>query len=356
MKNLLYILLLTFPCWVWAQDMPRKSKAKAATEEKARELADEDDEGTRPLRKAFADPNRAGTLQIENQRGNVVVEGYAGKEVLIEFTQPNENLKQNLSGYTNQVFTANEANNEVKINALATPVAFRVRVPENTNLQIHLKDGGDVEARQTSGLVEIDNPNGSIKLEGISGWVVANTINGNINASFKSVSAQKTMSFASLNGNITLALPKELQADFRLRSVQPIINDFGEMRPTSDENFPPINNFIQNNAAQYSNINNRLDLNKADKPMQEERKLSEKDAPKGQTITKKKENYKETVNDQRTRAGDTDKLPKQPPPATPINKTRRAYAMPQAYESQSNGGGALIYVQSRNGKITIQKK
>ena len=78
-----------------------------------------------------------------------------------------------------------------------------------------------------SGDLEVNNTNGSITLTQIAGSAVAQTVNGEVKASFTKVNADKSMSFSSLNGDIDVTFPPSLKATVRLKSEQgEIYSDF----------------------------------------------------------------------------------------------------------------------------------
>jgi hypothetical protein len=77
-----------------------------------------------------------------------------------------------------------------------------------------------------SGEVEIGCTNGNVILSELSGAAVVNTVNGQIKAIFKNVSASN-MSFTTLNGSIDVTLPATLKATAKIKSDQgEIFTDF----------------------------------------------------------------------------------------------------------------------------------
>jgi DUF4097 and DUF4098 domain-containing protein YvlB len=68
------------------------------------------------------------------------------------------------------------------------------------------------------GELEASNVNGGITLTGVSGSVVAHTVNGQVTATLARVSPQKPMAFSSLNGTVDIALPSSTKANLKLRT------------------------------------------------------------------------------------------------------------------------------------------
>ena len=64
----------------------------------------------------------------------------------------------------------------------------------------------------------MNNLNGSVRLENVSGGVAADSMNGEISARYAALTAGKTHSFSSMNGEIRLLVPSTAKATFRLRA------------------------------------------------------------------------------------------------------------------------------------------
>lgn len=56
-------------------------------------------------------------------------------------------------------------------------------------------------------------------MENISGPVVANATNGNVEVVFNTLAPDKPNSFLSVNGYIDISLPKDVRADLQLHTV-----------------------------------------------------------------------------------------------------------------------------------------
>jgi DUF4097 and DUF4098 domain-containing protein YvlB len=64
----------------------------------------------------------------------------------------------------------------------------------------------------------VNNQNGSVSMTDVSGSVVAHSLNGAVTVSMKRVTAQKAMSFTSLNGRVDVTLPADTKANLKVRS------------------------------------------------------------------------------------------------------------------------------------------
>ena len=326
MKNLLYICLfvLAFGQGLFAQEMS--------------------------LIKNFTNPTVPATLIVENYQGNITIEGYEGKEVVIDAkVNPQAQMQQLFYNQgIEQAFSVEEKHNTMVIkstlpeNSTNQSIDFKIKVPEKTTLRIKLIKGGMVEARNTSRLVEVDNQNGSVKLDDLYGWAVVNNANGNIDASFNEVISNKTMSFISLNGDVFLTFPTDLQANFRIKSTSGLIyNDFGLVNIAGES---------QNNMYNYSQATN-TGVYKGDLGKAENRKEVLETQKKLEDAELSKEKDKETKKEQELKSK-TEVSGKNASRAIPQN----GYVTPAAYEGQANEGGPIYFISSRDGKIQIRKQ
>jgi hypothetical protein len=94
---------------------------------------------------------------------------------------------------------------------------FEIKVPRNTNLIIRTEIGGDVQVDGVEGDLDINSMNGEVVLRDIASSAVVNTLNGEINASFKRAPV-KPVSFSSMNGEIEVRLPGDTKANLRMRT------------------------------------------------------------------------------------------------------------------------------------------
>ncbi len=68
------------------------------------------------------------------------------------------------------------------------------------------------------GELEVNNVNDKITLTNISGSVVANTVNGDVDVTFKSIDPKAPMAFSTLNGDVNVTLPADTKANLKLKS------------------------------------------------------------------------------------------------------------------------------------------
>jgi DUF4097 and DUF4098 domain-containing protein YvlB len=100
-------------------------------------------------------------------------------------------------------------------------------VPQRFSLKISTINNGDITIDNVNGELEINNVNGNIELTNIGGSAVAHTINGDLKATFRDVSANTPMAFSTLNGRIDVTLPASAKANMKLKSDRgDIFSDF----------------------------------------------------------------------------------------------------------------------------------
>ena len=180
-------------------------------------------------------------LKVGLITGGITVKGYAGKEVMVEATmapeeeeeQPKEkkNGSLKLIPNTSTGLTAEEEDNTVSINTglrgISRKIDLVIQVPTACSMKLSTVNDGDIQVENVNGDLEINNTNGSITLNQIAGSAVAQTINGEVKVVFTRVSADKAMSFSSLNGDIDVTFPASLKASVQLKSEQgEIYSDF----------------------------------------------------------------------------------------------------------------------------------
>jgi DUF4097 and DUF4098 domain-containing protein YvlB len=109
-----------------------------------------------------------------------------------------------------------------------------ILVPRRSSLQLKCMNNGDIEVNGVEGEVDADNLNGRVILKNISGSVVAHSLNGEVKASLDRVDPSKPMSFSTMNGEIDVTLPKDVKANFRMKTDNgDIYSDFDVKLDTS---------------------------------------------------------------------------------------------------------------------------
>ena len=197
----------------------------------------------------LTDPNRPVFLNVGLISGGITVKGYAGKEVIVEATRapddddnrPQEKTsgKMKLIPNTSIGLTAEEEDNTVSISTglrgISQQIDLVIQVPTACSMKLSTVNGGDIQVENVNGDLELNNTNGSITLKKIAGSAVAQTVNGEVRVEFTKVTADKAMSFISLNGDIDVTFPASLKATVQLKSEQgEIYSDFDVQMQKTD--------------------------------------------------------------------------------------------------------------------------
>lgn len=178
----------------------------------------------------FSEPSRPGFIEVGLINGSIKVVGYNGKEVMIEAINRTDEEEEEESGtrgmkrlnISSTGLEVEEQYNKMSISAEShsRSIDINLKVPVNTSLQLSTINDGDIFVENIAGEIEINNVNGEIKALNISGSVVANTTNGDIVVTFKKITPDKPMSFASFNGDVDITFAGNIKADVKIKSEQ----------------------------------------------------------------------------------------------------------------------------------------
>jgi len=110
----------------------------------------------------------------------------------------------------------------LKISKNARDKSYKFLIPSKVKLSIH-----DIHAEVNTtylvenfkGEAEIMALNSQVKMKNISGPVVANATNGNVEIIFTKITPEKPNSILSVNGYVDVTLPEETKADLELNTV-----------------------------------------------------------------------------------------------------------------------------------------
>lgn len=187
----------------------------------------------------FSNPDQPGTLKLSIANGDIRIRGTDADEVTVrsslkpEGRKPRKDGLRVLSGSSN--YSLHEKDNVVTLSygswAGGAAGDFDVSVPRRTNIVVSTSFGGDVEVSDLDGDVEVKSLNGDIRLDGLAGGALVETTNGGIRVGMRALGESKPLSFSSMNGAVTLRLPVDARANFKLRSQNgSILTDFDEQQ------------------------------------------------------------------------------------------------------------------------------
>ena len=177
----------------------------------------------------WSDPGQPGMLEVGLINGGMTVEGYDGKEVMIESQARSEKIEpanaEKVKGLrripvTGTGLSVEEEQNsmEISVDSHRRTVDLAIKVPFKTSLKLSCVNAGDILVKNVEGELEINNINGGVTLENISGAVVAHALNQDLIVTFKKILPEKAMSFSSMNGNVDVTFPANTRANLKMKS------------------------------------------------------------------------------------------------------------------------------------------
>ncbi|OHB73778.1 MAG: hypothetical protein A2Z25_00900 [Planctomycetes bacterium RBG_16_55_9] len=172
---------------------------------------------------SLSNPNEPGYLSINHHKGSIHVTGCPGTSVIVKAS-----TRFGTGGEPIHL-GAVESNNHVVINA--TPrhrtIDLDIEVPHRFSLRLKNDDSGNITVEDLSGDLEISNINGDISLKDISGYAVLDTVDGDMIVQFKEVAPGLPMAFSSVEGNIDITFPKDINVLAKVKADSGyIVNDF----------------------------------------------------------------------------------------------------------------------------------
>jgi hypothetical protein len=160
-------------------------------------------------------PGQSYDLEVVNGQGAVTVEAYNGQGIVLTAENPDRD------------FEIKESDNHVSIRCRdkehLNPIQLKIPAG-STSLKLTTHNKGDITVTGVSAALEVNHLNGSIHLQQVSGTVVAATLNGRIEASFRKTDTHTAMAFSNLNGDIDLLFPADYRANLRLKAPKGDIN------------------------------------------------------------------------------------------------------------------------------------
>ena len=126
-------------------------------------------------------------------------------------------------------FDIDEEDNEISFDMdhRAEKVTLTARIPRRANLSLSAVNDSEIIVSNITGNLELSNTNGPITATGITGSVIAESVNDEINVSFTQIDETSASSFETINGVLTVAIPAGAGAELHLDSSRgEITSDF----------------------------------------------------------------------------------------------------------------------------------
>ena len=176
----------------------------------------------------FSDPSRPKMLKASVLNGSINVKGYDGKEAIVEARGEGSRRRRDREvrdgmhriDIGGSGLSVEESDNVITVGtrSLNENVDISIQVPFNTSLKLHDVNGGEISVDHIVGDVEIDVTNGKATATHISGSAIVHALNDRVLVTLDKITADKPLSFSSLNGDIDVTLPADLKAKVKLKS------------------------------------------------------------------------------------------------------------------------------------------
>lgn len=187
----------------------------------------------------LSDPAKPARLEVRVGRANLQLQGTDTTEVAVQSeTKPaakNEPRADGLRVISSSAgYTLTEKDNVVTLDAMTDDWKkgggdFKLTVPRGIAVVLQSMGGGDIRCAGVAGNIEINSMNGVIRLDDITGGVVASTMNGKIHANVRELRDGNALSFTSMNGEVVVRVPAAAKANVRLRTQNgSVLTDFDE--------------------------------------------------------------------------------------------------------------------------------
>ena len=200
----------------------------------------------------LSDPSKPALIDVSLVRGSITVRGTTRRDLTViarpDAERPSRrSADADASGMRripqNAGFKITEEANRVKVGSDSPNrhISFEIEAPRQSNLKLSTVNGGEILVENIDGEIDVSNTNGGITLNGVAGSVNAGTTNGSVRASLTRVTAQRAMSFTSLNGAVDVTLPPSTRATLRMRS------DRGDVYSDFDVQLAPSTPVVEEN-------------------------------------------------------------------------------------------------------------
>lgn len=218
---------------------------------------------TKTYNLALSYPGKPVEIDVEVYRGSITVEGYKGDTIEItanfseiskvdkdeddrderRYSRSNNKKKttsrstQGLKKLSNNIphLQIEEDENEVEISSESQKknVHLTIRVPRRASMKMELYRGGDVVVSNMDGILEIENYKGGIKASNITGPIVAETYQQDIEVDFGQLSQKDPSFLTSHAGNIDVTMGSKLKSRVEVQTYK------GEIYSGLDTPFTP---------------------------------------------------------------------------------------------------------------------
>jgi hypothetical protein len=183
---------------------------------------------------------KEGKLTLNDFPNDLPIEGYSGSEIIITSDMagtPPARAKGLQPVYaagtdnTGLAIAVEKNGGQVTLQCLL-PITksanYKIKVPDNFSIEVNNECGhaGDVKVSNIKGEVAVQNCQG-IELKNVSGPLVLSTISGDIDIAFATLPKERSISIASVSGEIDVTVPSTVGMDVEIQTISGgIYSDF----------------------------------------------------------------------------------------------------------------------------------
>jgi DUF4097 and DUF4098 domain-containing protein YvlB len=166
--------------------------------------------------------NATGSLSLANVNGNVEIRTWDKNQILVEgekSAKTDEELKQ-----IELTIDLTDTHAGIKVHlpkrsgwwvfgdTIRASVRFTITVPATASIEQLQTVNAALKIEGLRGSIDAKSVNGAMHATGLGGDVRLTTVNGAIDADFAAIAPQQKLSFNTVNGSITVGLPKDAGA------------------------------------------------------------------------------------------------------------------------------------------------
>ena len=184
--------------------------------------------------------SRNGNVSVSNVNGSIIVEAWNREEVRLEATKIADSKETLASVEIKVTSTADSFSVEADYDGLKwnnrggenrgrkIEVQFKLSVPSGAVLNDIETVNGDVTVSNFTNITKISAVNGDVTATNLQGAASLSTVNGKVTADFDRVDRGSKINLNTVNGNVSLVIPSNVNATIKADSLNGnITNDFG---------------------------------------------------------------------------------------------------------------------------------
>ena len=216
-------------------------------------------------------PDQVGTLYADVYSGKITVNGYSGKEVIIEASVrerrsnhddcdhcdevKESKVPEGMRIIDNNSFSLDAVEKEnkvyVQVETRNQTIDLNIQVPENFLLKLESHRNGGILIENVKGAeIEVECNNGDVSLQNIASPVVIDAHRGDVDILFAETNSENPTSVTTYSGDINITFPAKSKAVLKFKSENG--NVYADEKLNINANPPKVISSSKNGANKYS--------------------------------------------------------------------------------------------------------